>query len=387
MRKLLCFYLVLCVPFVSYAQLQDSHFYKVDDSEISSDFQLKGAWKSSMEGSFFNNSAQGDRERLMKIKLYGKFNIEWPSIVSVEFEPYLVVSQGETQYRRFTKSETSPIHMKSGLLHVRPINGMSLQLGAIDQSFLNAPLLVSDQTFVSALAGYLYIKDNYEVQVVAQQAMPSIVNTFKRYGEIARPSYFTSLFVYGEWLPSNLISFKGHITGFYFTNLPSFIAHNSRLYGNSIEGNESLAHFKYSYYGTDVNISSQIKLGSKLYLSVGGNGLINWGAPLDKSWGERIYASLDIDFFNFARVYSRVEYFYNNSDSAPAYFNSEIYGHNDRQGFLTELKAFFPKGNFEAGFRYVLSRPITPSLVKDLTGNLDRQHSLLFFIGSRYKAI
>ena len=387
MRKLLCFCLALCVPSLSYAQLQDSHFYKVDDSEISSDFKLKSFWKSSMEGSSFSNSIQGNRERLMKVKLYGKFNIEWPSVVSVEFEPYLVISQGETQYRRFTKSENSPIQMKSGFLHLRPINGMSLQVGAIDQSFLSSPLLISDQTFLSALAGYLYMKDTYEVQVVAQQAMPSVVNTFKRYSEIAQPPYFTSLFVYGEWLPSRFISFKGHVTGFYFTSLPSFMAHTSKLYGNSITGNQALARFEHSYYGTDMNISSQIRLGSKLYLTLGYNGLINLGAPVDKSWGERIYASIDTDVLSFAKMYSRFEYFYNSSDSAPAYFNSELYGHNDRKGFLTELKAFFPKGNFEAGFRYVLSQPITPSLVNSLTANVEKQHSVLFFISSRYKEI
>ncbi len=372
---------------MSYAQLQDSHFYKVDDSEIA-DFKLKSFWKSSMEGSFLNNSIQGDRERLMKIKLHGKFNIEWSSFISVEFEPYLVISQGETQYRRFIKSESSPIQMKNGFLHIRPINGMSLQFGAVDQSFLSSPLLVSDdQTFVSAVAGYLYMKDTYEIQVVVQGAMPSIVNTFKRYSEIAKTPYFTSLFVYGEWLPSRLISFKGHATGFSFTSLPSFIAHSSKLYGNSITGNQTLARFEYPYYGTDMDISSQIKLGSKFYLSVGYNGLINLGAPLDKSWGERIYASLDTDVLSFAKVYSRFEYFYNSSDSAPAYFNSEMYGHNNQKGFMTELKAFFPKGNFETGFRYVLSQPITPSLIHDLTASVDRQHSILFFIKSRYKAI
>ena len=386
MRKLLFFCVAWCVSFVSYAQLQDSHFYKVDDSEIA-DFKLKSFWKSSMEGSFLNNSIQGDRERLMKIKLHGKFDIEWSSFISVEFEPYLVVSQGETQYRRFTKSESSPIQMKNGFLHIRPINGMSLQFGAVDQSFLSAPLLVSDQTFVSAVAGYLHMKDKYEVQIVTQLAMPSIVNTFKRYSEIAQTPYFTSLFVYGEWLPSRLISFKSHVTGFYFTSLPAFIAHNSKLYGNSIMGNQTLARFEHLYYGTNMDISSQIKLGSNLYLSVGYNGLINLGAPLDKAWGERIYASLDTDVLSVAKVYSRFEYFYNSSDSAPAYFNSETYGHNNRKGFLAELKAFFPNGNFEAGFRYVLSQPIIPSLIHDLTASVERQHSVLFFISSRYKAI
>ena len=385
MRKLLC----LCAFFFGhshlYAQLQDSHFYKVNAEEISSDFTLKSAWKSSMEGSLFNNSIQGNRERLMKVKLYGRFNIEWADMASVEFEPYLVISQGETQYRRFTKTESSPIQMKNGFVHIRPLTGMSLQAGAVNQGFLASPLLVSDHTFLSLLAGYLHIKQNYEVQVVLQQAMPSFVNTFKRYSEIDKAPYFTSLFVYGEWLPSNLISFKGHTTGFYFTRLPSFIAHNSKLYGNSITGNQSLAEFQYSYYGANLDISTQIKLGSKVYLSLGYNGLINLGAPVEKSWGERIYANWDLDLFRFARVYSRLEYFYNSSDSAPAYFNSEIYGHNDRTGFLTELKAFFPAGNFEVGFRYVMSRSASSQMLSYSAE--DKQHSILFFIGSRYKNI
>ena len=370
--------------FVS-AQLQDSHFYKVDDSEISSPFKVKSFWKSRIEGSWLSNSAKGDRERLMKVKLYGDFDAAWNSSVSLRFEPYLVLSEGEQQYRRFTKAEPSSIQMRNGYLHIKPIEGMSLQAGAINQDFLNAPLLVSDHTFLSALAGYLHIKDNYEVQVIVQQAMPSVVNTFRRYSEVARPPYFSTLFTYAEWLPSTQYSFKGHLAGFYFSELPSFIAHNSKLYGNTIEGSQSVARFMHSYYGMDMDISSQIKIHPRVYLSAGYNGILNMGAPLDKAWGERIYTSLDVKLFSWVRMFSKVEYFHNRSDSAPAYFNSEVYGHNNRKGFLVEIKTFFPKGNFEAGFRHVLSTPAQPVGRGFLAS--DRQHSFQFFISSRYKAI
>ena len=92
-----------------------------------------------------------------------------------------------------------------------------------------------------------------------------------------------------------------------------------------------------------------------------------------------------MDFWKFVKLYSRFEYFYNNSDSAPAYFNSEIYGHNDRKGFLMELKSFFPKGNFELGFRYVLSDSIQQNVINSSLG--ERQHSFMLFVSSRYLSI
>ncbi|MDE0119777.1 MAG: hypothetical protein OXM55_07205 [Bdellovibrionales bacterium] len=377
------FLLLFCIFSLSVqAQLQDSHFYKVDSKEISSNFEVDSFWKTHVEGFFLSN--RESRERLMKVKLYGKFDLEFNSYVYARFEPYLVIKEGEVQSRRLTRSN-SPIQMNQGFFDIRPAEGFSLQMGAINQEYLSSPLLLDNYSFLSALFSYSYIKETYEIQTVLQQSMPSVVNSFKRDNEIADVPYFTSLFTYGEWLPSDYYSFKGHITGFYFTKLPSFIAHESKSYGNTVTGELSSAQFEHSYYGINFDVSSQIKIRPELYLSIGYNGLRNFDAPFDKSWGERVYSILDMSFWKWAKLYSRFEYFYNNSDSAPAYFNSAIYGHNNRKGFLMELKAFIPKGNFEIGFRYVLSDPIQQYIVSSSIGK--RQHSFMVFIGSRYLPI
>ena len=381
MKKLL---LLFCISgFSVHAQLQDSHFYKVDDKEISSDFEVDSFWKTDVEGFFLSN--RESRERLMKVKLYGKFDLEFNSYIFARFEPYLVVKEGEIQSRRLTRSE-SAIQMNQGFFDIRPEEGFSVQIGAINQEYLSSPLLLNNYSFLSALFSYSYIKENYEIQTVIQQSMPSVINSFKRNNEIADVPYFTSLFTYGEWIPSDYYSFKGHVTGFYFTKLPSFIAHESKSYGNTVIGSgQSSTEFAYSYYGVNFDISSQLKIIPEMYISFGYNGLRNFDAPFDKSWGERVYSVLDMSFWKFVKLYSRLEYFYNNSDSAPAYFNSAIYGHNNRKGFLMELKAFVPKGNFEIGVRYVLSDPIQKHIINSSIGK--RQHSFMVFIGSRYSSI
>ena len=379
MKKLLLLFFISGFSHLIPAQLQDSHFYKVDQSDISSEFEVQGFWRPHIEGSFLSN--REGRERLMKIKLYGKFDVEFNSYISGRFEPYLVIKEGEIQ-RRFTRSESTFVQMYQGFFDVRPMEGMSLQIGAVNQDYLSAPLLVSDQAFLSALIGYSHIKSKYEWQVVVQQSMPSVINSFRRHNEIADSPYFSSLFVYGEWLPSDYYSFKGHVTGFYFADLPSFIAYQSKTYGNTVSGEKSSANFAYSYYGINGDISTQIHVLPELYLSLGYNGLINLGAPFEKAYGERIYSVADMDFWKWTKLYSRLEYFYNTADSAPAYFNSEIYGHNDRKGFLTELKAFFPKGNFEVGVRYVLSSSIQQEISNSSLG--EKQHSFMVFVSSRY---
>ena len=369
-------------PHFLYAQLQDSHFYKVSEDEISSDFKIDSFWKTHVEGSFLEND--DSRERLMKVKIYGKFDVEFNSYISAHFEPYFVLQEGEIQ-SRFQRDESSILQMQQGLFEIKPAERFNIQLGSIDQSYLNAPFLVSNKSFISALFAYSYIKERYEVQTVLQQSMLSVVNSFKRYNEIADVPYFTSLFTYGEWIPSDFYSFKGHVTGFYFTPMPSFIAHQSKKYGNSVLRQQSSAQFEYDYYGANFDFSGQVRVIKEIYLSLGYNGLMNLGAPFEKAWGERIYGILDIDLWKFAKMYSRFEYFYNNSDTAPSYYNSEIYGHNDRQGFLTELKLFFPKGNFEVGFRYVLSKPIQERIIHSYIE--ESQHAFMVFVSSRYLSI
>ena len=381
LKKLL---LLFCVSgFSVHAQLQDSHFYKVSDEEISSDFKVDSFWKTQVEGFFLSNKES--RQRLMKVKLYGKFDLELNPYISAHFAPYLVVKEGEVQKRFQSLDESATIQMHQGFFEVKPADGFNLQIGSINQEYLSSPLLVTDRAFLSALFAYTYIKEKYEIQTVLQQSMPSVVNSFRRYNEIADAPFFTSLFTYGEWLPSDFYSFKGHITGFYFTNLPPFIAHQSKTYGNTILGERSSAEFAYSYYGLNFDLSSQLRITPEMYFSLGYNSLVNFDAPSQKAWGERIYGIVDVDFWKFIKIYSRLEYFYNNSDSAPAYFNSEVYGHNDRKGFLTELKVFVPKGNFELGFRYVFSKPIQQRIISSV--EMEREHSFMVFVSSRYVSI
>ena len=382
MRYGLALVFMLSVVPVVRAQIQDSHFYKVSESEISSDFTFDGFWKSEVEGSFFRNGER--RERLMKIKLFAKLDIDLFSSFGAEFEPYLEIEEGEVQRRRFVSVESNPLRMRQGFFYYRPVEGLSIQAGAINQDFLSSPLLMKDQTFLSFLSGYAYIKEKYEFQSVAQFSLPSIINTFRRYNEIEEAPYFVSLFNYGEWIPSSLLSFKGHVTGFYFSELPSFIATQSRLYGNTVDGTLSNTAFRYGYYGVDADISSQVKLSSKVYLSLGYNILVNFDTQFSEGMGERIYAIFDMNFWKAAKLYSRFEYFHNGSDSAPAYYNSEHYGHNNRKCFLAELKSFFPKGNFEVGLRYVLSQPINEAFGEQQE---DRQHLLSLFVSTRYFSI
>ena len=379
--RILLIFILWCVPCVLYAQLQDSHFYKVADSEVSSSFNINSAWRPQVEGSFLRNHES--QKRLMKIKLYGKFDWEINSTLTAEFEPYLVIEKGEIQ-SRFVRSE-SAVDMRQGFFRWQPVEGSSLQIGAINQGYLDAPLLISDQAFISSLAGYAHIKDLYEVQTILQLSMPSVVNSFNRYNEIADTPYLTSLFVYTEWLASDYYTFRGHVTGFHFSKLPAFIADQSKLYGNTVEGIGSSARFAYPYYGTQFDMSTQIRLGPDIYGSLGYNGIWNMGAPWERAWGERLYTIIDIDASKWFKFYARGEYFYNNSDTAPAYFNSEVYGHNDRQGFLLEVKTYVPKGNLEIGLRYVRSSPIRESLMLSSVANPD--YSLQVFLSSRYKTM
>jgi len=171
---------LFCVlSFYSVAQLQDSHFYRVDESEISSEFKWDGLWRAYVEGSFFQNEKER-LENVMKVKLYGKLDLDFSSTFKAVFEPFLTITEGAVQNSPFSRVEPSIIQMRSGFLEWSPIKGLSLQAGAINQKFLRAPFLVGDRAFLSVLSGYMYTQDHYEWQVVLQHSLPSFVNNFNR---------------------------------------------------------------------------------------------------------------------------------------------------------------------------------------------------------------
>ena len=115
-------------------------------------------------------------------------------------------------------------------------------------------------------------------------------------------------------------------------------------------------------------------------MEFGNDFIYNFLAPENHRMGERYYGALYHNYEDFMEFKFTLEYFGNESDTSVAFFNSELYGHNDRYGFLVNLQSHLYSSGITLGFSYVRSWPINPSVKKE-------EHTYIFSVKTNYMPI
>ena len=115
---------------------------------------------------------------------------------------------------------------------------LNVQVGNLNQSFLEAPLLMGDWSFLGLRQNVfwlphwasLYIDDAY---LVFQQTIPPIQSELSRFQQVQDlPMFFTGS-IFWETLYRNMFHIKGHFTHFYFRNLLGEVADKGLVLGNN----------------------------------------------------------------------------------------------------------------------------------------------------------
>ncbi len=237
------------------------------------------------------------------------------------------------------------VNLDEGGIEYSPADSFSIKLGALNQGSFYSPLLVAPNAFAAVeeklTLGFLYFK--------AQQAIPSNNKLTKRIGtiETGTPQFTTETL--GLILGKKHI-FKTEISHFYFQDLSSNIAEKSNTLGNSITGIGDGTKFNYLFEGYNVLLQGRFKFGNNAVI-YGGEYLYNNQAPAKRNTGT-------LAMLGFKRNSWKVmgEVFSNESDTAPAFYNSKYYGHNNMAGSAAVFKV--KNKSFDLRIRYAQFSPI-----------------------------
>ena len=318
-------------------------------------------WKINLDG-FWQKDYSVDKTQVMRTKFNVKVLTQLAKVFFAKAEFELLTSTGSVQQIYERLGESNGISQREVLFLWKATNWLTVEFGAINQGFLQAPLLLASIPFPSVVNNIeLYKEGKQDLSFSIQLAWPSTFSADNSIGLQSlekHPLLFTkSLFWNYDSKTFYNVRIAGHF--FYYTPLTSDIATASKLYGNTVIGEPS--RFKYNYTGFYLGIEPSFQLVPRLGLNLKAHYIVNVSdMQKEQNLNQGLLYSLQVpfDITENIRVTPVLEYFINQPDSSVGYYNSERYGHSDRTGFVGELVFNFYDRNISTGFRYHNSRAV-----------------------------
>lgn len=283
-------------------------------------------------------------------------------------------ASGFSQARFGNDSLGSGININEAIVSVFPKGFFSLDAGIINQRFLGSGLLVSDLPFPAlrqTLKGEWQIEDTtIELGLKAQQAIPTsrTLDNQKRSEKEGTPSFMTQT-LYADVEFTKSTSLNASFSRYQFKELPSSVAFESRLLGNTVPySTASQSQFLFDYRGSLYTLNARQELLSGLSLYGGGELIENDEAPSAYNRGFLTKVGVTWNFSDHELDLSLANYF-NESDSSPAFYNSSRLGHNNMKG-QAYAAAFTYEELFRVRVQYSDADVISPNLVNTRRQNL-----------------
>lgn len=237
------------------------------------------------------------------------------------------------------------INLDQGGLIYQPTSILRFRIGALNQSDFDSPLLLGNSAFAAIeekiSIGPFYFK--------AQQAIPSNNKLTKRIGTIDKGTPYLSTETLGMDI-GHKRSLKLEASHFKFKDLSNNIAEQSSSFGNSVTGIGNSIKYNYEFDGYNVVLDSKYNYGNSSFF-FSGEYLYNNEAPSKRNTG-----TLARIGYGYKTISFQLESFRNESDTAPAFYNSKYYGHNNIKGSAASFK--FIDKDLDMKLRFTSFTPI-----------------------------
>lgn len=264
---------------------------------------------------------------------------------------------GRTQ-TRFEQGTDRFLFVNNATVEFRPLNFLVLEGGILNQSYLGQELLFSSQrAFAGAKGGLVFDTSPIKAQVFVQQSLPSSVSLNTERAEKEELPLFTSQSLSLSYENEALKAEFGGLL-FQYDHLPSKVAFQSAITGNTIVGHEpanSLFQYEFSGYAlgskVDVRITDNFTLLGSLQI------LENTNADVGNRRGQIAWVGPVVNLGDLKVAFNYGQFFAE-PDAVPSYYMSLLYGGTNRQGQFGRLELEFTNHNFRLIGQYVESDTI-----------------------------
>jgi hypothetical protein len=270
---------------------------------------------------------------------------------------------GHAQSRFGDNTPQTGIFLQEAVLAYKPFSFLALDGGAIDQSYLKSALLIDKHTFPGAMEKVLIGDRKLGAEFQFEQAIPtSTTLTTETEGQEETPTFMAqTLTLQAEPTRSWFMQVYG--THYQFNNLPSKVANDSELYGNTMGVDVGLnaSSFLFQFDGWLAGAETSVRILPSWKIGMGAQYLQNMKAPTGFNAGSMAFLDSTVSITPFVDIVPRGEIFFLESDVVPGAYNSSDFGHNNRDGYAADLDFVFKKSKFKIGARYVNANLINPN--------------------------
>lgn len=307
-------------------------------------------WKLMTGGRRFNDKT--DDGVAATLGMYAQ--VEWRITSNLRFssEARAVFNSQRTQQDVLGDDFEDGLRMKEAVILFEPLEFTTFGAGAINQTRVRSPLLLNDKTFPGFFQQVRFGDKKNGVGFEMQEVIPTSKSFNSQRAEKEKLPMLYTATVAGAWTPTEVLTLKPQLTYFQFQDLPSRVAMESAIYGNSIEpGGITNAQFKYDFAGTVMSLESDLNINRNLTVVGGYQVLTNNRAP-------RAFNTGRLGSLGFKTKIGEMELkpsylvFYNESDSSPAIYNESKLGHNNREGWGARLDLDFKRYGFNIRSEY-----------------------------------
>ncbi len=289
-------------------------------------------WKLRFDGQSISTD-DNINSQIAGANLVGKFSHKFIQDFEFKAKASLNLESGRSQAIFGDQEPGSGIYPREVLVQYTPFQEyLQVQAGLIQQRFFGEQLFVSRLPFMGFSEKVGISGKRYDVGVRLQQLIPTSYTNATRVSEREDIPYFYTESLEGGLKISRYNFVRGRLTHFRFENLPSVVAFDSFLYGNTVTNTDvNNAEFIYGFEGWLTSLSFEQKFTDAFSAQLHWNTIVNNKAPSDAGEAQTIGGTLAYDAgrWIFAGLYKN---YFIESDAVPASYNSHLYGHNNRIG-------------------------------------------------------
>lgn len=297
------------------------------------------------------------------------------------------LSSGYAQSRFGDMVGRSGFYLSDAVLTLRLIDSQParvlLGVGALDQGALDAPLFVDKQAFPGAKETIILGNSKlYQFKLWASQTIPtSKTLSTKTVDAEVTPSLFTETFEMNLH-PVEELRVTAAITHFAFNNLPSAVAQESIIYGNTVEEvGPNTSRYKYRFEGLLARGEFQYNFTERLAVNIEGYASQNAAAPEGYRNAQYLRGGFEIGLPGDIDLHGNLISFFAEDDASPAFYNSSVFGHNNRKGMGASMTAYFQRQRFKLRALYIDAETINFNI------NQSRQQTLTIGFETFYEML
>lgn len=281
------------------------------------------------------------------------------------------------------RKNESGFALKEAGAHWMLFDVLTLSGGALNQGTNHSELLMNERAFPGVRADLKVIEiGNFTTRIDAEQSTPTSVSMSTNTTGVESMPRFLSGSIALDYQTSSGYFWKNRFGAFSFDNLPSAVAYESSLLGNTVQSiSESESRFLYKYQGLEAISSIRFPVMRGWDFTAKGNYLQNSKAPTTLNTAYAASAGSEFYFVGRKSLELNVTSFRIEPDAAVSYFNPLKYFNTNRVGYSVESYLNFKRYGFRVGAAYTEAEVIYLSPIQT------REKSVMILLETFYANI